>query len=247
MPRYKLTIEYDGTKFFGYQKQKNQVTIQQTLETAIAKLANNEPAIFGAGRTDTGVHASGQVVHFDMDRELEGNRLQLALNFHLQSDFISVITAENLGNTSDFHARFSAKERWYDYKIIEQPNPPTFNRHLYWWFRKCLNHEAMHDAAQILVGKHDFTTFRSKGCASTSPIKTINEITITRNNNIINIRIKAPSFLYHQVRNIVGTLILVGLDKWHKQDLQSALAAKNPKYRGAQAEPQGLYLIKIVY
>lgn len=248
MYRYKLILEYDGSKFFGFQKQNNVITVQKVLEQAVSKLSNaGNITVYCAGRTDTGVHATNQVIHFDLPRNLSNKQIKLAINYYLKPYAVSICTAENLGINSTFHARFSAKERYYEYKILEQDYKPTFNGHLYLWHPTKLDISAMNNAAQILVGKHDFTSFRSKSCASASAIKTINEIAVTKTNNIIIITVKAPSFLHHQVRFIVGALLKVGENKWIKNDLLKLLLAKDNNKNAALANPNGLYLTNVIY
>lgn len=248
MYRYKLILEYDGSKFFGFQKQNNVVTVQEVLEKAISNLSNLEQVnVYCAGRTDTGVHATNQVIHFDLEKKFSDKQIKLAINYHLKPYAVAVCSAENLGVNSTFHARFSAKERYYEYKILEQSYKPTFNSHLYLWHPTTLNTTAMNTAAQILVGKHDFTSFRSKSCNAASAIKTINEITVTKTNNITTITVKAPSFLHHQVRFIVGALLKIGENKWSKKDLLTVLLAKNNNKNAALANPNGLYLVNVIY
>lgn len=247
MYRYKLIVEYDGTKFFGFQKQKNVITVQEVLEKSLLPLADKFTEVFCAGRTDTGVHAIGQVVHFDLLRNLSNEKIKLAINYYLKPYAVAVSNAENLGKDSVFHARFSAKERHYQYKILQQNYPPTFNAHLYLWQSKPLDCVAMQSAANLLVGKHDFSSFRSSLCSVKSAIKTINNITITKDNNIVAIDVRAPSFLHHQVRFIVGALLKVGLNKWTKDNLLNVLLAKDNTKNAALAPPHGLYLKKVVY
>lgn len=247
MQRYKLTLEYDGTKFCGFQKQNDQVTVQSTLEEAIKKIDQNSSDIVCAGRTDSGVHAVNQIVHFDSVKMLPSHKMRDAINYHLHTFAISIKKVELVD--FNFHARYSAKQRWYSYKIIEQWNKPTFNNNLYWWLKpyKVLDVDLMQKASKHLLGTHDFSTFRSKGCGANSPIRTIDEISIIKDNEFILINIKAPSFLYHQVRNIVGALVLVGHKKWTVDYLKQALNSADSSLRIKVAPPYGLYFTNVVY
>lgn len=252
--RWKLTIEYKGTDFFGWQRQPDVPSIQQCLEEALYKFCQKEIDVTVAGRTDAGVHALGQVVHFDLDygeRALEGFDLLKALNYHLLPAPISVIHAEKVPN--DFHARFSATNKLYRYRILRRPAFASMERGLIWHFKRPLNVEAMHEAAQLLLGKHDFTTFRDSQCQAKSPIKTLNRLDVFEKpydaygGTEIIFETEGRSFLHHQVRNMVGTLTLVGEGKWKPQDILTALEAKDRTKGGMTAPPDGLYLVRIDY
>lgn len=245
--RYKISIEYNGTKFHGWQKQDNLPTVQQTIEAVIAKINKSPVELFCAGRTDSGVHAYGQVAHFDMEKNLSSWQLQQALNFHLHGSGISVFNTENLGENSDFHARFSAKQREYIYKILNRGYPPAVEEFLYWWIPQELNLGAMEKAAEFLLGTHDFSSFRAAGCQANSPLKTIDEINFYKENNVISMHIKAPSFLYHQVRNIMGTLALAGREKITPNDVKKILEACDRTKAGPKAPAYGLYFYKVSY
>ncbi len=247
MIRYKISIEYNGINFSGWQKQPNVRTIQQTIEDALLKLKQGEIKITCAGRTDAGVHAMEQIAHFDMITNFDSFKLQQALNYHLKNTGISTFNVEKMPENSNFHARFSAKKREYIYKILNRKHPPTFEEYKQWWIPVQLDFDAMIDASQILLGTHDFTSFRAQGCQAKSPIRTIEEINFKKEGDTIIMHIIAPSFLYHQVRNIMGTLYLVGRNKMTKENLQKSLDAKNRASAGITAPPFGLYFYKVTY
>ena len=244
--RYKLLIEYDGTPFVGWQRQKDGLSIQEVLEKALTTALRSETTLFGSGRTDTGVHAFGQVAHFDTQNPIDCFRLRESLNALVRPYPISIHYIESVSDT--FHARFSAHERTYLYRIANTPYPPVLETNRVWWYKYPLNAEKMNEAAQLLIGKHDFSTFRSSECQAKSPIKTINTIHIYRTTDQhIEMIIKARSFLHHQVRNIIGTLIYIGCGKWEINDLQKALHAKDRRAGGQTAPAQGLYFVKVDY
>ncbi|MBR1777371.1 MAG: tRNA pseudouridine(38-40) synthase TruA [Alphaproteobacteria bacterium] len=245
MPRYKITIEYDGTNYAGWQQQKDAPSIQEELQQAAFKFLAEDVLITGAGRTDAGVHALGQVAHFDTAKTLDPFRICQAFNAHLRPQPISVLNAEIVSD--DFHARFDAKKRFYVYKILNRRSRPALNINRAWWVHQPLDIERMQDAAQVLIGKHDFSTFRAAACQAKSPIKTLDEIRIERYGDLIFFYFSARSFLHHQVRNIVGTLKLVGEGVWTKQNVINALEAKDRKAGGPTAAAEGLYFEKIIY
>lgn len=245
MPRYKLTIEYDGTPFSGWQRQKMQSSVQQALEEAIEAASQERVITQAAGRTDTGVHALGQVAHFDLTVEWDPFRLSEALNHHLKPHPVVVVGAEQVGE--DFEARFSALARHYEYRILNRRPRPTLEVNRAWHVNMPLDAEAMHRAAQPLLGQHDFTTFRAAGCQSNSPVKTLDRLDVTREADHVVIRVKARSFLYHQVRSFAGSLKLVGEGKWAERDLKAALDACDRSRCGALAPSHGLYLTKVDY
>ncbi|MDR0484639.1 MAG: tRNA pseudouridine(38-40) synthase TruA [Alphaproteobacteria bacterium] len=247
MTRYKISVEYNGTKFHGWQKQLNLPTVQQAIEDVLFKLAKKTVEIFCAGRTDTGVHAIEQVASFDMEKDFSPWQLQQALNFHLKGSGVAIFNVENLGENSNFHARFSAKKREYLYKILNRDYPPTFDELSSWWIPQTLNLENMITASKFLIGNHDFSSFRASGCQASSPIKTIDEINFVKNGDIITMHIAAPSFLYHQVRNIMGSIYLVGRGKISPKNLQEMLEAKDRTKGGPTAPPHGLYFLKVSY
>lgn len=245
MVRYKILIEYDGANFVGWQRQDNGLGVQQAIEVAIQKFSGETVTLFGAGRTDSGVHALGQVAHFDLERETEADTVANALNFHLRPAAISILTAEPVDK--GFDARLSAKQRAYIYRITNRRAPLSLDRGHSWWVQVGLDAGAMHEAAKGLIGKHDFTTFRATHCQANSPLKTLDELTVTRSGEVIEIRARARSFLHNQVRNFVGTLKLVGEGKWTAADVMAALDKKDRAAGGPTAPPDGLYLVEVVY
>jgi tRNA pseudouridine38-40 synthase len=254
MIRWKLTIEYKGTDFSGWQRQENAPSVQQAIEEAIFKFCQQDITIHAAGRTDSGVHARGQVAHFDLDygtRSLTGFDLAKAINAHLRPASISIIHAEEV--PEDFHARFGAKNKLYQYRIVCRPSFLSIDHGLAWHCRRDLDDAAMHDAAQILLGHHDFTTFRDTECQAKSPVKTLDRLDVTSREydgyggTEILIEAESLSFLHHQVRNMVGTLALVGEGKWTRDDVAKALAAKDRTKGGPTAPAEGLYLARVDY
>jgi len=245
MPRYRLTIEYDGTPYVGWQRQVNGYTVQEAMETALSKFIRSTPALMAAGRTDTGVHATGQVIQIDMADEFEPERLMGALNFHLRPEPVSILEADIA--PEGWHARFSATGRRYLYRILNRRGPPAVDMNRVWHVPVPLDADAMHDAARVLVGHHDFTTFRAQQCQSRSPVKTLDALTVSRVGEEIHVTAAARSFLHHQVRSMVGTLKLVGEGKWTKADVKAALDARDRAALGLNAPPQGLYLTAVTY
>ena len=249
MPRYKLTIEYDGSAYKGWQRQIDQPSVQQTLETAIAGFVRYPVTVFGAGRTDAGVHAIAQVAHIDLLDDWDPFKICNAANAHLKDSGIAVFKVEEADE--DFNARFSAIARHYVYKIITRRAPLTIHAGRAWNVKVPLNIDAMQGAAQSLVGLHDFTTFRSTECQAKSPVKTLTSLNVSSIEKVdgqhIEICAFAPSFLHNQVRSLAGSLKYVGEGKWSKEDLVAALEACDRRYCGPVAPPQGLYLEKVDY
>lgn len=246
MPRYKLIIEYDGTDYHGWQRQQDLPTIQGEVEKAAQRLCGGPLTLHCSGRTDTGVHALGQVAHVDFPRYYAPFKIRDAINFYLKPHPIAVLRVEEVDDT--FHARFSTQERSYVYRIINRYAPLTVEKGRAWQIPKKLDVEAMHDAAQVLVGHHDFTTFRAAECQARSPMKTLDELNVTQiDEDNIRIFARSRSFLHHQVRNMVGSLKLVGNGTWTKDDLARALEAKDRTKGGPTAPPGGLYLYQIKY
>ena len=245
MARYRLTIEYDGRPFVGWQRQENGPSIQAALEAAIEKFCGETVTVFAAGRTDTGVHALGQVAHIDLERETSPDEVQGALNFHLKPAPVAVLEVAEVA--PEFHARFDAKARHYLYRIINRRAPLTFQSGLAWRVSVPLDVETMQAGANLLIGKHDFTTFRSIQCQSKSPVKTLDVFEFSREGEVIEARLKARSFLHHQVRSMIGTLKLVGEGHWTVEDVQRALDAKDRTALGLNAPPDGLYLTRVDY
>lgn len=245
MPRFKLTIEYDGSGFVGWQRQVNGLSVQQVLEEAAESYCQTPITIQGAGRTDAGVHATAQVAHLDIPRDDTNDRVRDAMNALVRPHAISVLEAARVPDS--FHARFDANERHYLYRISTRRAPLALDRNRAWWLPRQIDANAMHEAAQILVGKHDFSTFRATECQAKSPIKTLTRITVVRTDDSVAVEVEAPSFLHHQVRNIVGTLCLVGEGKWTGGDVRDALEAKDRSAGGPTAPPDGLYLTYVGY
>jgi tRNA pseudouridine38-40 synthase len=245
MPRYKLTIEYDGGPFVGWQRQKNGRSIQQRLEEAAFAINGEAVVVHGAGRTDAGVHALGQVAHLDMRREWRVDRLRDALNAHLRPDPIAVLDACGVGD--DFEARFSAIRRHYRYVIRNRRAPLALEAGKAWHMARALDADAMHAAAQLLVGRHDFTTFRASECQANSPIRTLEKLDVTRDGDAIVVTTCARSFLHNQVRSLVGSLEHVGSGKWRADELRAALDARDRARCGQVAPPDGLYLAAVEY
>jgi len=246
MVRYRLTVEYDGGPYVGWQRQDTGLGVQQVVEEAIPAFSGENPRVFCAGRTDAGVHAYGQVAHFDLLRsDMSEKTVRDALNHHMKPHPVSIVDVQIVAE--DFHARFSATEREYLYRILNRRARPAIERGHVWWAPQPLDAKAMHDGAQLLVGRHDFTTFRATMCQAKSPIKTMDELTVTRKGDEIHIKARARSFLHHQVRNLVGTLKLLGEAKWTLRDLQAALDAKDRAAGGPTSPPDGLYLMRVGY
>jgi tRNA pseudouridine38-40 synthase len=245
MPRYRLLIEYDGTNFAGWQLQSVLPTVQGILEKAIEKLHGQHCLVYGAGRTDAGVHAMGQVAHVDLPKTWDPFELRNAINGNVRPHRVSVVEAEEVPHS--FHARFGAMQRRYLYRILNRRAPPALDHSKVWHVPTPLDETAMHVAAQVLVGNHDFSTFRSSSCQALSPIKTLEVLKVSRFGEEIEVEAVARSFLHNQVRSMVGTLKLVGEGKWTVQDVQKALAAKNRSACGVVASPEGLYLVNVGY
>jgi tRNA pseudouridine38-40 synthase len=243
--RFKLTLEYDGSAFVGWQRQDNGMSVQQALEEAVFRTCAEAVTAHAAGRTDSGVHATGQVAHIDIEKEFTAEKLQAALNFHFKPWPAAVVAAEIA--PPDFHARFSATGRAYLYRIINRRPPLTIEEGRAWLVNAPLDAAAMHQAAQVLVGKHDFSTFRASLCQAQSPVKTLTRLSVSRVGEEIDIIAEARSFLHHQVRNMVGTLRLVGEGKWTAADVKAALEACDRTKGGPTAPPQGLYLTGVRY
>jgi len=243
--RYRLTLEYDGTPFVGWQRQDNGPSVQGALEAAIEKLAGERVTVIGAGRTDAGVHALGQVAHFDLAKTFEPGKVRDALNYHLRPDPVSVLDAAEANE--EFHARFSAVGRHYLFRILNRRSPPALDVDKVWHVSSRLDAETMHAAAQFLVGHHDFTTFRAAECQAQSPVKTLDRLDVSQRGEEIHIEASARSFLHHQIRSFAGTLKLVGEGKWQPREVKKALEARDRAACGPVAPPEGLYLVKVDY
>jgi tRNA pseudouridine38-40 synthase len=243
--RYRLTVEYDGTPFVGWQRQDNGASVQGALEAAILKLSSERVTVTGAGRTDAGVHALGQVAHFDLVKEFTSDKIRDALNHFLRPQPAVVIDARIVD--AEWHARFSATARHYLYRILTRRAPPALDNGHVWHVVRDLDAEAMHHASQVLVGQHDFTTFRAAECQAKSPVKTLDRLDVARVGEEIHINASARSFLHNQVRSMVGSLKLVGEGKWSHRDLEQALKARERSACGPVAPPDGLYLVRVDY
>jgi tRNA pseudouridine38-40 synthase len=245
--RYRLLVEYDGGPFVGWQRQDNGPSVQAALEDAVFAFCAERVNVFGAGRTDSGVHALGQVAHFDIATEKPADTVRDALNFYLRRERapVAVLSAEVAA--ADFHARFSAKDRRYLYRILNRRAPPALDRGRVWHVIAPLDAEAMHGAAQVLIGRHDFTSFRAAACQAESPVKTLDEARILRVGEEVHLHFRARSFLHSQVRIMAGTLRTVGEGKWGVAELAAALEAKDRAAAGPTAPPDGLYLVGVGY
>lgn len=245
MQRWKLTIEYDGRAFSGWQKQPHHISVQQTIEQAVKHFSGEKVRVIVAGRTDAGVHGRGQVAHMDLEKIMEPERLRLAINALVRPHPVAILVAEKVHDT--FHARFDAIERAYQYRITNRRTPLTFDLGLAWQVLKPLDVGAMQQAAVHLLGKHDFTSFRAMGCQAKHPIRAIDAITITQRGDDIFVDVVARSFLYHQVRNMVGTLVKIGVGDWQPDDMKTILEAKDRTLAGPTAPPDGLYFMHVKY
>jgi tRNA pseudouridine38-40 synthase len=245
MPRYKLVIEYDGAPFVGWQVQDNGVSVQGALTAAIAAFCGENVAVQGAGRTDAGVHARGQVAHIEFAKEWDTDTVRDAINAHLRPHPVAVLSAEIV--PADFDARFSATKRHYLYRIVNRRADLALDRRRAWKIARPLDAVGMHDAAQRLVGRHDFTTFRAAECQAKSPVKTLERLEVERQGEDIRVHASARSFLHTQVRSMVGSLALVGEGRWSADDLARALDARDRAACGPVAPPDGLYLMRVDY
>ncbi|KEG21213.1 tRNA pseudouridine(38-40) synthase TruA [Bartonella bacilliformis] len=247
MARFKLTLEYDGSNYAGWQRQAELRTVQGAVEQAIFHFSGQQLTITTAGRTDAGVHATGQVAHVDFEKDWHVNTIHNALNTYLrkQGDNIAILNVENIPDS--FDARLSAVKRHYLFKILNRRAPPALNAKRVWWLPRPLNADAMHKAAQKLVGKHDFTTFRSVHCQAKSPIRTLECLDVQREGEEIFLYARARSFLHHQIRSFAGSLMEIGIGRWTAQDLEKALHAKDRARCGMVAPSSGLYLTQVDY
>jgi len=245
VPRYRLTIEYDGAPFAGWQIQADQKTVQGVLTAAVKALTGETAAVQGAGRTDAGVHARAQVAHVDLTRDWGTDTVRDALNAHLRPHPVAILAAEKA--PADFNARTSAVKRHYLYRILNRRADLTLDLGRAWRVPRPLDAAVMHAAAQRLIGRHDFTTFRSTECQAKSPVKTLDQLDVRRDGEEVTVLAAARSFLHNQVRSMVGSLVMVGEGKWSADDLAKALAARDRTACGQVAPPDGLYLMKVDY
>ncbi|HET7411587.1 MAG TPA: tRNA pseudouridine(38-40) synthase TruA [Pararhizobium sp.] len=247
MPRYRLTIEYDGTPYVGWQRQENGHSVQAAIESAIKAFSGETVAIRGAGRTDAGVHALGQVAHVDLTKDWPERTVSDAINAHLKlaGETVAILHSERVGD--DFDARFSALRRHYVYRILNRRAPLVLEAKRAWRVARHLDAVAMHEAAQVLVGRHDFTTFRSVQCQAASPVRMLDRLDVIRTGNVVEIRASARSFLHNQIRSFAGTLKEVGEGRWTTVDIRNALAARNRAACGPVAPPDGLFFVRVDY
>ncbi|MCQ2575082.1 MAG: tRNA pseudouridine(38-40) synthase TruA [Alphaproteobacteria bacterium] len=243
MTRYKINIEYDGTTLIGWQINKDGVSVQSLLQDAIFKFCAQQTEVYAAGRTDAGVHALCMSAHFDLDKDTDAETVMRAMNFYLNDSPVSVLSCEKV--SEDFHARFSCIKRYYKYIVINRNSPIVLEKNRAWWIPQKIDLEAMQKAGQQLLGQHDFTSFRSSQCQAKSPIKTLDTCSITKDGDRIIFEFSARSFLHHQVRNMVGTLVDIGLGKPY--DIEKVFEAKNREAAGVNAPSCGLYFVKAEY
>jgi tRNA pseudouridine38-40 synthase len=245
MPRYRLTIEYDGRPYHGFQAQAGLASVQGAIERAVAAFCGQTLRLQAAGRTDAGVHATGQVIHLDLEKAWRPEVVRDALNAHLVPDPVVVLDAQVAPD--GWHARFSATKRRYLYRILNRKSPPALDQGRVWHVKKPLDAEAMHAAAQVLVGHHDFTTFRDLGCQAKSPVKTLDLVAVRREGEAVLLAFASRSFLHRQVRSMTGSLAEVGLGRWSAEDLKAALEARDRRACGPVAPAEGLYLTAVEY
>jgi tRNA pseudouridine38-40 synthase len=245
MPRYRLILEYDGGPYNGLQAQAGQPSVQASVERAVAAFCGESVRMHAAGRTDSGVHATGQVAHIDLEKDWPADVVRDAVNAHLSPEPIVVLDA--CVAPPDFHARFSATERRYLYRILNRRSPPGLDRGRVWHVRKPLDAAAMRDAAQVLLGRHDFTTFRDLACQAKSPVKTLDTAEVARNGEEVGFRFAARSFLHRQVRSMVGSLVEVGVGRWSPEAFRAAFEARDRRACGPVAPASGLYLVDVKY
>jgi tRNA pseudouridine38-40 synthase len=245
MPRYKLILEYDGTGLVGWQRQANGLSVQEILETAVDRYCGEQLTVHGAGRTDAGVHALAQAAHVDLPKEAPTDVVRNALNQHVKPHAVSVVAVERVPD--NFDARRSARGRVYRYRILNRRAPASLERGRVWHVGPPLDIAAMRDGAKLLLGKHDFTSFRDSECQAKTPVKTLDLLEVTREGDEVQIVARARSFLHHQVRNMVGSLKLVGAGKWRVERIGEALAARERRAGGPTAPPEGLYLVEVIY
>ncbi|BBK35358.1 tRNA pseudouridine synthase A [Allostella sp. ATCC 35155] len=245
MPRFRLRIEYHGGGFVGWQRQRNGLSVQEAVETAVERLVGGAVRVHAAGRTDAGVHALGQAAHLDLERDWPPATLRDALNFHLKPHRIAILEADRVAD--DFDARFHARHRRYLYRISDRRAPPVLELGRVWHVPRRLDAAAMAAAARLLEGRHDFTTFRAAECQAASPVRTLDRLAVTRDGDELRVEAEARSFLHHQVRNMVGTLKLVGDGKWSGDDVVRALERRDRAAGGPTAPPDGLYFVRVCY
>lgn len=247
MPRFRLDIEYDGGPYAGWQRQADRHSVQAAIEQAVERFCGEAASLRGAGRTDAGVHATGQVAHIDLAKDWRPDTVRDAVNAHLAQAGERVAVLAATAVSDDFDARFSARARHYLYRIANRRAPPALDKGKVWWVPKRLDAEAMHEAAKVLLGRHDFTTFRSTQCQADSPLRTLDRLDVARDGDAVEIRASARSFLHNQVRSMVGSLKRVGEGAWTAGDLEAALDARDRAACGQVAPPDGLFLVRVDY
>ena len=245
MPRYKIKVEYDGTNFVGWQYQKNGLSIQEILQNAIFQFSREKVTVIGAGRTDAGVHAIGQVAHFDLKKKIKKRNFLLGVNQYIGKNPVTVLNIKKTNNK--FHSRFDAKKRTYQYIIINRQSPLALQKNKAWHIRKKLDLNVMKKGAKLLLGTHDFSTFRASSCGAKSPIKTLNKVSIKKNKERIILKFTSKSFLQQQVRSMVGCIKYLGEGKWTLNFFKKAMFSKKRSQCAPPAPPSGLYLINISY
>lgn len=245
MPRYKLTIAYNGANYCGWQRQPDLLSVQEALEDGFKAFCGEDITVHAAGRTDAGVHASGQVAHVDLSKDWRTDVVRDAVNQYLINERIAILSAEKV--TDEFHARFCATGRSYVYKLLNRRSPPVFERGLVWHLKRKLDAPAMDKAAKRLLGTHDFTTFRDLDCQAESPVRTLDRFDVRRDGEMVTFHLEARSFLHRQVRSLVGSLEQVGSGRWTEDDLVRALEARDRRACGPVAPPDGLYLDRVDY
>ncbi|MDP3172924.1 MAG: tRNA pseudouridine(38-40) synthase TruA [Phenylobacterium sp.] len=245
MPRYRLLVEYDGRPYCGFQAQAELPSVQASLERAVQAFSGERVRIHAAGRTDTGVHALGQVVHVDLEKPWSPAVVRDAMNAHLGGEPIAVLSADEV--SGDWHARFSATGRSYLFRILNRRSPAALDQGRAWWVKQPLDARAMHAAAQVMLGQHDFTTFRDVRCQAKSPVKTLDQVSVERDGEAVILRFAARSFLHRQVRSMTGSLVEVGTGRWSDDDFKAALEARQRSACGPVAPPDGLYLTEVIY
>ena len=245
MPRYKLILEYDGTGLVGWQRQNNGLSVQEIVEIAVERFCGQRITVHGAGRTDAGVHALAQAAHLELPKEASPEVIRNALNQHMRPHAVAVLAAARM--PENFDARRSARGRVYRYRILNRRPPAVLERSRVWHVGAVLNIEAMQAGAKLLIGKHDFTSFRDSMCQAKSPVKTLDALDVAQSGDEIVVEARARSFLHHQVRNMVGTLKLVGAGKWKAARVAEALEARDRRAGGPTAPAEGLYLVAVIY
>jgi tRNA pseudouridine38-40 synthase len=245
MTRFRLTIEYDGSPYMGWQRQPHGPSVQQAIEEACAGITGEDVLVYGAGRTDSGVHALAMTAHVDVEKDIDAFRLGEGINAKLRSEPIAILDCEEVDG--EWHARFDCLGRRYLYRIVNRRAPLALEAGRAWRIPQPLDEQAMNEAAQLLVGKHDFTTFRSAHCQAESPLKTLGSLSVSRDGEAVIVHAAARSFLHHQVRSMVGCLALVGIGRWSAEDLRDALEAADRNRLGLNAPPDGLYFVGADY